>query len=72
MPFNLKNVGATYLRLMETVFSDQIGQNLEVYINNVVIKTPNEGHHYENLKETLSSVRRFNKQINPNKYSFRG
>lgn len=43
MSFGVKNSGATYQRLMETVFSNQKGENLKVYIDNMVVKTPNEG-----------------------------
>lgn len=36
MPFLLKNTNATYQRLMNLVFSKQIGKNLEVYINDMI------------------------------------
>ncbi|MCI80834.1 gag-pol polyprotein, partial [Trifolium medium] len=42
MPFGLKNAGATYQRLMDRVFSKQIGKNLEVYIDDMVVKTAGE------------------------------
>lgn len=37
--FGLKNVGATYQRLMDTVFSSQIGRNLEVYMDEMLVNT---------------------------------
>ncbi|GKE24002.1 reverse transcriptase domain-containing protein [Tanacetum coccineum] len=42
MPFGLKNVGATYQRLVDKVFNDQIGRNLEAYIDDMVIKITSE------------------------------
>lgn len=70
MPFDFKNSREIYKRLMDTVFSNNISRNLEVYIDDMVIKTPNEGWHEEDLKELLTYVIRFNMQLNLNKYSF--
>lgn len=67
MSFGLKNLRATYQRLMDTLFYGQIWQNLEVYIDDMVIKTLDKGRHEEDLKETLIFVKRFNMQLNPNK-----
>jgi hypothetical protein len=70
MPFGLKNAGATYQRLMDRVFAQQIGRNLEVYIDDMVVKTPEEGNHNKDLAEILSSVRKYNMRLNPAKCSF--
>ncbi|GAU10592.1 hypothetical protein TSUD_418170 [Trifolium subterraneum] len=70
MPFGLKNVGATYQRLMDRVFAHQIGKNLEVYIDDMVVKTTSEGEHHEDLKDILASVRKYNMRLNPAKCSF--
>jgi hypothetical protein len=40
MPFDFKNVGATYQRMMSKVFAEQIGRILEVYIDDMIVKTP--------------------------------
>nr|KYP69853.1 Transposon Ty3-I Gag-Pol polyprotein [Cajanus cajan] len=53
MPFSLKNVRATYQRLMDKVFHHQIGRNMEVYINNMVVKTTYPESHVDNLVEVL-------------------
>lgn len=42
MPFGMKNAWATYQRLMDMVFASQIGWNLEVYVDDMVIKTPKD------------------------------
>ena len=39
MPFGLKNTGVTYQQLMNKVFANLIGQNIEVYIDDMVAKT---------------------------------
>lgn len=56
MSFGLKNTGVIYQRFMDTIFSEQIGWNLEVYINNMVVKNSDEGQHNKDLKETLASI----------------
>lgn len=53
MPFDLKNVGATYRRLIEVVFSDQIGRNLEVYMDYMIVKTIEGRIHAASLKDDL-------------------
>jgi hypothetical protein len=70
MPFGLKNAGATYQRLMYRVFANQIGRNLEVYIDDMVIKKEKEDSHHSDLEEILSSVRKYNMRLNPTKCSF--
>jgi hypothetical protein len=45
MPFGLKNAGATYQRLMNRMFHDQIRKNVEVYIDDMLVKSKEEGDH---------------------------
>jgi hypothetical protein len=70
MPFGLKNAGATYPRLMDRVFSEQIGKNVEVYIDDMVVKTTEDGEHDKDLGDILASVRKYNMRLNPAKCSF--
>jgi hypothetical protein len=39
MPFGLKNAGATYQRCMQACLKEQIGHNIEVYVDDIVIKS---------------------------------
>lgn len=71
MPFGLRNLKATYQGLVNSVFSEQIGENLGVYVDDMVSKTMEEGQHEEDLKETLAFVRKYNMRLNMGKCSFR-
>ncbi|KAK9074310.1 hypothetical protein SSX86_006908 [Deinandra increscens subsp. villosa] len=70
MPFGLKNAGATYQRLMDWLFQEQIGRNLEVYVDDLVIKSQREGDMIEDIKETFNTLREVNMKLNPSKCSF--
>lgn len=70
MPFGLKNAGATYQRLMHKVFLEQIGRNMEVYMDDMVVKSSNLEKHLDNLREVLGQVKKFNMRLNPEKCSF--
>nr|KYP40627.1 Transposon Ty3-I Gag-Pol polyprotein [Cajanus cajan] len=49
MPFSLKNTGATYQRLMDKIFDQQIGQNIEVYVDDMGVKTTSADAHVADL-----------------------
>ncbi|GJZ27783.1 reverse transcriptase domain-containing protein, partial [Tanacetum coccineum] len=53
MPFGLKNAGATYQRLVDKVFNDQIGRNIEAYVDDMVIKSTSEEYMLADIKETF-------------------
>ena len=56
MLFRLKNVGATYQRLMMKIFKLLIGQIMEVYIDNIVIKSKTCAEHIQHLEEVLGLI----------------
>lgn len=58
MLFGLKNARATYQRLMDIVFFEHIAWNLEVYFDDMEIKTLDERKHDNDLSKTLASIRR--------------
>ncbi|GKE86760.1 hypothetical protein Tco_1560502 [Tanacetum coccineum] len=53
VPFSLKNAGATYQRLVDKVFNDQIRRNTEAYIDDMVIKSTSEEDMLADIKETF-------------------
>ncbi|CAL2228343.1 unnamed protein product [Prunus armeniaca] len=70
MPFGLRNAGATYQRAMNSVFHDMIRHSLEVYIDDVVIKSPEEGNHIPNLRRAFLRMRPHKLKMNPKKCVF--
>ena len=70
MPFRLKNVGATYQRLVNHMFFDQIGKNVEVYVDDMLVKSKDEANNLDDLKETFSTLRKYNMKLNPAKCVF--
>ena len=67
MPFGLKNAGATCQRLVNHMFRPQIGRNVEVYVDDMLVKSLDEGKHLDDLQETFNTLRRYNMKLNPNK-----
>jgi hypothetical protein len=53
MPFSLKNAGATYQRMMSQVFKEYIGKILEIYIDDMIVKTPEDKDPVADLHETF-------------------
>ncbi|MCI62359.1 hypothetical protein A2U01_0083616, partial [Trifolium medium] len=51
MPFGLKNAGATYQRMMNKVFRGEIGDMLEVYIDDMIVKSREEIDHTSHLRK---------------------
>ena len=49
MPFGLKNTGSTYQRMMTRMFKPQLGKNIEVYINDMVVKSKMVSKHMGDL-----------------------
>jgi hypothetical protein len=70
MPFGLKNAGATYQRMMQNCLGSQIGRNIQVYIDDVVITTREEESLISNLAETFDNLSRYKLKLNPTKCSF--
>ena len=59
MPFRLKNARATYQRLVNRIFRKQIGRNVEVFMDDMLVKSKEELTHLDDLKETFAMLRRY-------------
>ena len=57
MPFGLKNAGTTYQRLVNKMFSKWIERNMEVYVDDMLVKSKEELTHLDNLKETFATFK---------------
>ena len=70
IPFGLKNVGATYQRLVTKIFRLLIGKTMEVYIDDMLVKSKERPDHMKHLQETFELLRRYDMKINPLKCAF--
>jgi hypothetical protein len=70
MPFWLKSVGATYQQGIQRRLHSQIGRSIEVYVDDVVIKTQEEEGLISDLTETFGNLRKFKMKLNPKKCTF--
>ena len=70
MPFGLKNVGAMYQRLVNQMFNKHIGRNVEVYVDNMLVKSKEKKDHLDDLKETFNTLRSYSMKLNPSKCAF--
>jgi len=63
MPFGLKNTGAIYQILVNRMFSHQIRRNVEVYVDDMLVKSKDEANHLNDLKETFSTLHKYNMKL---------
>ena len=70
MPFGLKNVGSTYQRMMTKMFESRLGKNVEVYIDDMVVKSKLVSEHLADLSNSFEILRRHKLRLNASKCSF--
>ena len=70
MPFGLKNVGATYQRLVTKIFRPLMGKTMEVYIDNMLVKSKECPNHTKHLQETFELLHMHDMKLNPLKCAF--
>ena len=69
-PFGLKNAGATYQRLVNKMFQNQIGASMEVYIEDMLVKSTTTELHITYLSEAFQILREYNMKLNPANCAF--
>ena len=70
MSFGLKNAEATYYRLMNGMFKDLIGKSMEVYVDDMLVKSKTIGDHVEHLNQMFSILQKYQMKLNPLKCAF--
>ena len=70
MPFGLKNASATYQRAMMAIFHDMMHQELEDYVDDIVVKSKKRGEHFYVLRKVFERCRAFKLRMNPFKCAF--
>ncbi|CAL8991629.1 unnamed protein product [Prunus brigantina] len=70
MPFGLKNAGATYQRLVNQIFAELIGTSMEVYVDDMLVKSRTANDHLRNLSLMFGKLKQYNMRLNPSKCAF--
>ena len=70
MPFDLKNVGSTYQRMMTKMFESQLGRSIEVYVDDMVVKSKVVSEHVGDLTNIFGILRKHKLRLNASKCSF--
>ena len=70
MPFGLKNAGAMYQRLVYKMFADYLGDTMEVYIDDMLLKSLLAEQYLDHLCQAFEVLQKYNMKLNPTKCSF--
>ncbi|GJR67759.1 reverse transcriptase domain-containing protein [Tanacetum coccineum] len=70
MPFGLRNAGVTYQCLVDKAFHKQIGRNLKVYVDDLVIKSRTKDEIVRDVEDTFKTLREINMKLNLKKCTF--
>ncbi|KAI5344786.1 hypothetical protein L3X38_012663 [Prunus dulcis] len=70
IPFGLKNAGATYQRLLNHLFTPLIGNTMEVYVNDLLVKSRTADKHIPNLSAIFTILKQYKMRMNPTKCAF--
>ena len=70
MPFGLKNTGATYQRLMDRVLTPMLGQNVQAYVDDMVVTSQQKEQHVADVEELFTMIAKYRLKLNPEKCVF--
>ena len=70
MPFGLKNKRATYQKLVNIMFKDLIGKTMEVYVDDMLVKSRMAGGHVDHLEQMFEILRKYQMKLKPLKCAF--
>ncbi|KAL0340297.1 UNVERIFIED_CONTAM: Retrovirus-related Pol polyprotein from transposon [Sesamum radiatum] len=70
MSFGLKNAAPTYQRLVDKIFGSQLGRNMEVYVDDMLVTSKEAHNHVEDLEETFAVLRKYRLKLNLGKCAF--
>ena len=70
MSFGLNNANTTYQRLMTKIFKPLVGRTVEVYIDDIVVKSKTRKEHVLHLQEVFHLLRKYDMKLNPSKCAF--
>ena len=70
MPFGLKNARATYQRTMTGIFHDMIHEEMEDYVDDIVVKSKTRTGHFQVLEQVFERCRKYKLRMNPMKCAF--
>ena len=70
MPFGLKNAGATYQRAATALLHDLIHKEVEVYVDDMIVKSKDREGHIPTLRKFFERIRFYKLWLNPKKCTF--
>ena len=70
MPFGLKNARTTYQRMATTLLHDMINNEVEVYVDDMMVKSKDRGTHTINLRKFFKRIKEYRLRLNPQKCTF--
>lgn len=70
MPFGLINAGATFQKMMDKIFANQISRNMEVYMDDMIVKSKLKTNHVTDLQESFDTIRQHHMKLRSTTCSF--